>query len=159
MDETETRRVNALNAADEPFNTVEDRQWTYKEVAAVKRVKVQTVQEWVKRGMVPSPVYTGFTARFTPEQVAVILQGTSQPGTYPVTPSPRSDIGKLGGSSKRPAKGKARNPAQKVKDLKPKPKPKPVSPRHRSGGSNTPKPIAKPKGAWGNGLAKNRRSQ
>lgn len=131
---------------EQPRTTVEARQWTYKEVAAIKRVKVQTVQEWVKRGMVPSPVYTGFTARFTPEQVEVILLGTSKPGTFEVTPSPRSKIGKLGGSSRTPKPGKARNPAQRKKDAKPKPKPKPVSPRHRATSTSTAKPIIKPRG-------------
>lgn len=119
--------------------SVDLRQWTYKEVAALKRVAVQTVMEWVKRGMVPSPVYTGFTARFTADQVGEIMTGTSSPGTFPVTPSPRSAIGKLGGSSKRPAKGKARNPSQKQRDAKPKPTLKPVSPRRKPSPPTTAK--------------------
>jgi len=113
--------------------TLPPRQWTYAEVALVKRVTKQTVYEWVKRGMIPSPVYTGFTARFTEEQVAEILTGVKQPGSYTVTPSPRSEVGKLGGSSIAPAKGKARNPAQQRRDewvKKNKPKAKKGKPKH-----------------------------
>lgn len=121
----------ALALAADALTTVDARQWTYKEVASAKRVGVQTVMEWVKRGMIPSPIYTGYTARFTPDQVAVILSGTSRPGTYEVTPSPRSAIGKMGGGSKIKKKGKARNPAQQKRDARPKPGLKPISPRRK----------------------------
>lgn len=134
---------DGLMPAVEPLTSIDARQWTYKEVAAVKRVSSQTVMEWVKRGMVPSPVYTGFTARFTAEQVAEILCGTSQPGTFPVTPSPRSKIGKMGGSSKVKKPGKARNPAQNKRDSRPKPTLKPVSPRRRPSPATTAKAAKK----------------
>jgi hypothetical protein len=123
--------------------SVEARQWTYKEVAAAKRVGVQTVMEWVKRGMIPSPVYTGFTARFTADQVSVILSGTSLPGTYEVTPSPRSAIGRMGGGSKFKKPGKARNAAQQKKDARPKPALKPISPRRRPTATATAKHTKK----------------
>lgn len=87
-------------------------QFTYQEVANLKRVTKQTVMEWVKKGMIPSPIYTGYTARFTEDQVADIMMGTRPAGFYPVTSSPRSEVGKLGGSSTMKGKGKARNPAQ-----------------------------------------------
>jgi len=130
----------------EPLTSVETRQWTYKEVAAIKRVTVQTVMEWVKRGCIPSPVYTGMTARFTAQQVAVILAGTSLPGTYDVTPSPRSAIGKLGGGSKVKKKGKARNAAQQKRDARPKPTLKPLSPRRRPSAVTTANHGIKPGG-------------
>jgi len=123
---------------------LELRQYTYQEVATLKRVTVQTVMEWVKTGKIPSPVYTGFTARFTTEQLTAILTENNPAGTYPVTPSPRAEIGKLGGSAKKPRKGKAKNPAQQTMFAKkpmtrttksPKPKPKPTK---------KPKPKPKP---------------
>jgi hypothetical protein len=125
------------------LTTVEARQWTYKEVASAKRVTVQTIMEWKNRGMIPSPVYTGSTARFTPDQVAVILSGTSKPNTYEVTPSPRAQIGKLGGGSKVKKPGKARNPAQVKRDNRPKPALKPISPRRKKPVATTPKPAKK----------------
>lgn len=106
-------------------------QYTYQEIANLKRVKVQTIMEWVKRGRIPSPIYTGFTARFSQEQLVEIMTGKSKPGTFPVTPSPRSEIGKLGGGSVVKKKGKARNAAQQKRDSRPLPKPKPLSPRRR----------------------------
>ena len=112
-------------------------QYTYAEVAALKRVSVQTVQEWVRRGKIPPPVYTGFTARFTTDAVAEIMTGIKPEGTYEPPPSPRREIGKLGGSSSLPAPGKSRNPSQARKDkqraaVKPKPaKKKPAKGRDR----------------------------
>jgi hypothetical protein len=79
------------------LTTVNSAQWTYREVAAAKRVSVQTVQKWVGRGMIPSPTYAGATARFTPDQVRIILLGTQPPGTYPVANSVRRTSGKKGG--------------------------------------------------------------
>ena len=137
---------DGLRPVVEPLTSIDARQWTYKEVAAVKCVSTQTVMEWVKRGMVPSPVYTGFTARFTADQVAEILCGTSKPGTFQVTPSPRSAIGKMGGGSKVKKKGKARNAAQQKRDARPKPKLKPVSPRHRASSTSTANHGIKPGG-------------
>lgn len=67
-------------------------QFTYDDVARLKRVSKQSVMDWVRTGKVPSPIYTGFTARFTPDQVAEIMVGTSAAGTFPVTPSPRAEI-------------------------------------------------------------------
>lgn len=137
---------DGLMPAVEPLTSVDARQWTYKEVAAVKRVSTQTVMEWVKRGMIPSPIYTGFTARFTADQVAEILCGTSKPGTFPVTTSPRSKIGKLGGGSKLKKPGKSRNAAQQKRDARPKPGLKPVSPRRRSTSTSTANHGIKPGG-------------
>lgn len=90
--------------------------WTYREVAAMCRVSLQTVQEWVRRGRIPSPNYYGSSARFTEDHVADIMCGRRPVGTYTVTPSPRAEIGKLGGSTKKPAKGKSRNPSQQKAD-------------------------------------------
>lgn len=117
-------------------------QYTYDEVARLKRVKKQTVQEWVKHGMIPSPVYTGFTARFTEEQVAEIMCGTGERGKYPVAESPRARIAKqareaaaraaeaaaaaalVAKQKRRPVKGKAttaENTRKKSKPAKTKP--------------------------------------
>ena len=90
--------------------------WTYREVAALCRVTLQTVQEWVKRGRIPSPIYFGFTARFTADQVADIMCGAKPPGSYTPAPSARAEIGALGGSSTYPQKHKSRNPSQQKMD-------------------------------------------
>ncbi len=99
------------------------RQFTYAEVATAKRVQKQTVYEWVKRGMIPSPVYTGSTARFTEEHFGVIMEGPSVPGSYTPAPSPRAVIGKLGGPKpkKKPkAKKKGKPPLSPGKKSKAK---------------------------------------
>lgn len=129
MEEPKRVTLEQCTIPDVGPSSVDLRQWTYKEVAALKRVAVQTVMEWVKRGMVPSPIYTGFTARFTADQVAAIMSESNRPGTYQVTPSPRSKIGKMGGGSKIKKPGKSRNAAQQKRDARPKPTLKPVSPR------------------------------
>lgn len=64
--------------------------YTYAELAAALRVSVQTVEVWVKRGQIPSPVYIGHTARFTLETLTQILKGVGKPQTYPVADSPRA---------------------------------------------------------------------
>jgi excisionase family DNA binding protein len=95
--------------------TLPPRTWTYAEVALTMRVQKQTVYEWVKRGMIPSPTYIGFTARFTDEQMSAIMSGVKAPGTFKVTPSPRSEIGKLGGPRPKAKKRKATSSAAKGK--------------------------------------------
>ncbi len=146
MSVTEFRVPDNLHRQLEAVGLPADQSYTYKEVAIMKRVTVQTVMEWVKRGMIASPVYTGFTARFTAEQVAAIITESNKPGTYPVTPSPRSAIGKLGGGSKLKKPGKARNPAQQKRDARPKPTLKPVSPRRRTTSTSTANHGIKPGG-------------
>ena len=112
--------------------------WTYREVAAMCRVSLQTLQEWVKRGRVPSPTYIGFSARFTQEQVADIMCGRKKAGSYPVAPSPRAEIGKQGGhhakKKNRPKPVHAKQPADKLANKKRASKPaviksKPVTKR------------------------------
>lgn len=75
--------------------------FTYRDIAELCRVTVQTVYTWVKSGRIPSPHYIGYTARFTPEAVWSILNYDAPAGTYPVTQSPRSLIGQLGPVAKR----------------------------------------------------------
>ena len=75
--------------------------FTYRDVAKMCRVTVQTVYTWVKSGRIPSPNYIGYTARFTPEAVWSILHYNAPAGTYPVTQSPRSLIGERGPVAKR----------------------------------------------------------
>lgn len=74
------------------------RQYTYQDIADAKSVKVNTVKTWVRLGMIPSPVYTGYTARFTQEQFESIMLGTAKKGTYTRAASPREDIGRMGGN-------------------------------------------------------------
>lgn len=64
--------------------------YTYAEVAAKLRVSVQTLEVWVKRGRVPSPIYIGHTARFTFDALLAILHGTNKDHTHPVSDSPRA---------------------------------------------------------------------
>ena len=114
------------------LTTVNTRQWTYREIASIKRVSIQTVQKWVSKGMIPSPVYSGATARFTPEQVQTILLGTQPAGTFEVAHSPRRENGRKGGmNSPRPNEKRAnyksankrkvgaKKPAKKVAAKKP----------------------------------------
>lgn len=90
--------------------SVAQEQFTYADVARVKLVTKQTVYEWVKRGMIPSPIYTGSTARFTRDQFDIILTGCSEPGSYTPAPSPRALVGALGAAKKQKRK-RARKPA------------------------------------------------
>jgi hypothetical protein len=74
--------------------------FTYQDVANLCQVTTQTVQEWVKKGMIESPQSFGWTMRFTLGQVRSITQGRQAPGTHEVKPSPRAEIGKKGGNPK-----------------------------------------------------------
>lgn len=90
-------------------------QYTYRDVAALKKVSVQTVMEWVKRGKCPSPIYTGATARFTHAHVADILAGISPAGTHQVAESVRAEVGAKGGKVvKKLAAAKKRAAAKKL---------------------------------------------
>ena len=120
-----------------PTEMVGGEQFTYEEVARLKRVTKQTVMEWVKRGMVPSPIYTGFTARFTQEQVADIMCGCSVPGTYPVTLSPRAQIAKK--AREDAAAAAAAAAAAKAKKSKSKPK---ATTKSKPGDNTSKKPTA-----------------
>jgi hypothetical protein len=121
-------------------------QFTYEDVARFKRVTKQTVMEWVKRGMVPSPVYTGFTARFTTDQVATIMVGTSAPGTFPVTLSPRALIAKQArDQAEAEAKAEAEARAKKKKK-KPSTK-KPATTSDYNGKKSKPAKSKQSKGA------------
>jgi excisionase family DNA binding protein len=103
--------------------------FTYADVARLKLVSKQTVYEWVKRGMIPSPIYTGHTARFTRAQVETILTERAEPGTYTPAPSPRADVGKLGGPK---SKKKHRNKTPIKHGTKPGKMPKATPARKRS---------------------------
>lgn len=107
-------------------------QWRYEDIAKLKQVAKQTVMEWVKRGMIPSPVYTGANARFTDEMVATIMTGTSAPGTFPVTLSPRAQWAREARERKeKEAKRAARKKATKSKS-KPKAKAKSTALHNKS---------------------------
>lgn len=64
--------------------------FTYKEVAAALKLTPQTVMDWVKRGMVCSPLYFGANARFTRQMLDTMLAGPSIPGMHAVAESPRA---------------------------------------------------------------------
>jgi hypothetical protein len=89
------------------------RLYTYADIAAMMRVGVQTVFEWVKRGKVPSPNYIGHTARFTAEHVTQIVNGVQPAGTFTAKRSPRAEIGKLGVVAKKKKKKKPGTPKGK----------------------------------------------
>lgn len=81
--------------------------YTYTEIAARLKVTVQTVEVWVKRGMIPSPLYFGTTARFTLDHLKQICAGVKPPQTYPASDSLRATQARAGKTKKREAKLKA----------------------------------------------------
>lgn len=81
--------------------------FTYDDVAQFKRVGKAAVYQWVRKGCIPSPVYTSGTARFTEDQVAAIMIGVGAPGTYPVGDSPRRATAQQAMRKKKAAAKKA----------------------------------------------------
>lgn len=63
--------------------------YTYKRLALILGVTERTLMRWVSAGMVPSPVYSGTSARFESATALVICEGPSLPGMYPVARSLR----------------------------------------------------------------------
>lgn len=83
--------------------------YSYAVVSLACGVSRRTLERWVKRGCVPSPVYRWNTARFSGEAFRSILDGPSFPGTHPVAPSPRAEAAKRVAE----ARAKQRRPAKK----------------------------------------------
>lgn len=81
--------------------------FTYDDVANFKRVGKAAVYQWVRKGCIPSPVYTSGTARFTEEQLATIMVGVGAAGTYPVGASPRRATAQQAMRKKKAAAKKA----------------------------------------------------
>jgi len=98
-------------------------QYTYRDVAALKKVSVQTVMEWVKRGKIASPIYTGATARFTHAHLVAILAGIAPAGTHQVAESLRAEIGALSNQTVV-KKAATKNKASMKKSMAKKPTPK-----------------------------------
>lgn len=88
--------------------------WKLREVASICRVTVRTIQNWMRLGMIPSPVRIGYATRFTEVQVAVILQGASLPETYVPSIPPRQKVGSKGGKATA-KKFKGKHPSTKTK--------------------------------------------
>ncbi len=110
------------------------RVYTYKEVAFAMKVQKQTVYEWVKRGMIPSPIYTGSTARFTQEMFTAIVNEPKVHGKYTPAPSHRAEVGKLGGPKPKPKPKR-----KKVATAPPKQGKKDVRKKDKRKDSSTPK--------------------
>ena len=106
----------------DPPPALDEKSYTYDDVADFKRVKKKTVMKWVREGSIPSPVYTGGTARFTANQVATIITTTLVPGTYVRGDSIKSKRAKRATAKRMKAKGKP--PKKKPAPKKPKPKKK-----------------------------------
>lgn len=105
----------------DPLPPADRQSFTYDDIAAFKRVKRHTVYKWVREGSIPSPVYTGGTARFTADQVATILSISIVPGTYQRADSIRSKASKKVMAKRLKSKGK---PPKKKPAKKKKPAPK-----------------------------------
>jgi excisionase family DNA binding protein len=82
--------------------------YTYSEVAAAFKVSIQTVEQWVKRGRIPSPKYIGVTARFDLDALLAMVAGVKPPHTYPVSDSPKASAIRGDKAAKREKQRKAR---------------------------------------------------
>jgi excisionase family DNA binding protein len=82
--------------------------FTYADIAAALKVSVQTVEMWVKRGKIPSPIYIGVTARFTLAHLQEIYTGVKPAQSFPVSDSPRATQSKAGKHAKKVFLHKAR---------------------------------------------------
>lgn len=81
--------------------------FTYIELASALKVSVQTIELWVKRGKIPSPIYIGVSARFTLKHLEQIYAGVKPAHTYPVSDSPRAAQSRAGKTAKKQAKLRA----------------------------------------------------
>lgn len=96
--------------------------FTYQDLATFKRVKKHTIYKWVREGSIPSPIYTGGSARFTADQVALILSSSIVPGTYKREDSTKAKAARKVMAKRLKAKATGKPPKKKPTPKKPTPK-------------------------------------
>lgn len=96
--------------------------FTYQDLANFKQVKKHTVYKWVREGSIPSPIYTGGSARFTADQIALILSSSIVPGTYARVDSTKAKASRKSMVKRLKAKSTGKPPRKKPIPKKPKKK-------------------------------------
>lgn len=112
----------AVAVAQPPAPSNPNQSYTYQDLADFKKVKKHTVYKWVREGSIPSPVYIGGSARFTADQVALILSSTIVPGTYKRVDSTKAKAARKVMAKRMKAKATGKPPKKKPTPKKPKTK-------------------------------------